>query len=217
MDRPKTLIFDFDGTLHNTLPLYFPALQRTIHWVCRQKNLLPRKISKSFAASLLGYSPQQAWQILFPHMEEDILHTAIQQVGQEMNRALLAGQGELYPHAKETLRQLKERGYTMFLVSNSTFRYLHLATEVYGLSSYFDKIIAAETFHYTAKENIFRSLLHNAPLPGAAIGDRRQDMIAAEDNHMVKIFCTYGFGKEEEGRTADIQIDAVHRLQTILP
>lgn len=216
MTEIKTLLFDFDGTLHNTIKIYLPALQQGFQWIAQKTDSRPKKITEEYAASLLGYPPMEAWTQLFPHVEKKLLLAAMKQVGDHMNLALQNHEGELYPRTRETLSYLQDRGYTMYLISNSSNSYLHIAADVFLLRPYFKEIIAAQSYCYQPKETIFQSVLKYEMPSFAAIGDRFHDMAAAEKNHMVKIFCSYGFGKAEEGKTAHFHLQSIDQLQNIL-
>ena len=39
----KTIIFDYDGTIHNTLGIYEPAFRETYQWLTKQKAVEERE------------------------------------------------------------------------------------------------------------------------------------------------------------------------------
>jgi phosphoglycolate phosphatase-like HAD superfamily hydrolase len=52
---------------------------------------------------------------------------------------------------------------------------------------------------------------------GAVVGDRLSDISAAKDNGLVSIGCNFDFAQEDELSQADIVIDDLIELQTLLP
>ena len=49
----KTIIFDYDGTIHHTLGIYEPAFRETYQWLTEQKAAEEREISSSEIAGWL--------------------------------------------------------------------------------------------------------------------------------------------------------------------
>ena len=43
----KTIIFDYDGTIHHTLGIYEPAFRETYQWLTEQKIAEEQKIASS--------------------------------------------------------------------------------------------------------------------------------------------------------------------------
>lgn len=55
----KTIIFDYDGTIHQTLGIYEPAFRETYQWLTEQKVAEEQKIASSkIAGCLYGYGDQ---------------------------------------------------------------------------------------------------------------------------------------------------------------
>ena len=52
----KTIIFDYDGTIHQTLGIYEPAFRETYQWLTEQKVAEEQKIASS---KIAGWTEQQ--------------------------------------------------------------------------------------------------------------------------------------------------------------
>ena len=50
----KTIIFDYDGTIHHTLGIYEPAFRETYQWLTEQKVTEEREIGSVEIAGWLG-------------------------------------------------------------------------------------------------------------------------------------------------------------------
>ena len=50
----KTIIFDYDGTIHHTLGSYEPAFRETYQWLTEQKAAEEREIGSAEIAGWLG-------------------------------------------------------------------------------------------------------------------------------------------------------------------
>lgn len=54
----KTIIFDYDGTIHQTLGIYEPAFRETYQWLTEQKVAEEQKIASSKIAGM-AWTEQQ--------------------------------------------------------------------------------------------------------------------------------------------------------------
>lgn len=212
------LIFDFDGTLHDSMRIYAPAV-RFCHRKLVEGGLLPdRVVPEEEIRGYLGLTAAQMWQQFAPNLTEEQHQTGSRTIYQEMARLTKAGVARLYDGAQDVLKELKESGHRLVFLSNCSVNYMDLHTRTFGLDQYFDEIYCAEQFDWAEKPQIVRQLI-----PGwdvrliIAIGDRFKDMeivrAASEPGEIplqngskpeIKtVFCTYGFGSPEEGKNAD--------------
>lgn len=210
-----TLIFDFDGTLHNTAVSYHKALAYGAR-AARSRGWGEISISRGQAESLLGCPPGEAWSRLAPGLDEVCRSELTALVGQEMDRLIVAGEGALYPQVHETLGYLQDAGYALYLLSNARVAYLQTALQAYGLTSYFCQAIAAESYDFAPKEKIIRELLPRLESPVVVVGDRHHDMQGALLNGLDCVFCSYGFGSAGEGAQATCRIGALQELRDLL-
>ena len=59
--RVKTIIFDYDGTIHNTLRIYEPAFRKAYQWLVEQNVVEEQKIESSRIAGWLGLNSKEIW------------------------------------------------------------------------------------------------------------------------------------------------------------
>lgn len=57
----KTIIFDYDGTIHHTLGIYEPAFRETYQWLTEQKVAEEREIGSAEIAGWLGFNSKEMW------------------------------------------------------------------------------------------------------------------------------------------------------------
>ena len=57
----KTIIFDYDGTIHHTLGIYEPAFRETYQWLTEQKVTEEREIGSGEIAGWLGLNSKEMW------------------------------------------------------------------------------------------------------------------------------------------------------------
>ena len=64
--RPS-LIFDYDGTIHDTLRIYEPAVEQAFQWLRRQGYAVPEASGKKIA-SWLGMNTRDMWNSFLPDL-----------------------------------------------------------------------------------------------------------------------------------------------------
>ena len=67
--RPS-LIFDYDGTIHDTLRIYEPAVEQAFQWMRRQGYAVPEASGKKIA-SWLGMNTRDMWNSFLPDLIGD--------------------------------------------------------------------------------------------------------------------------------------------------
>ena len=73
----KTIIFDYDGTIHDTLRIYEPAFRKTYKWLVDQNLAEERIIESSEIASWLGLNSKEMWDEFLPELAQIERHEAV--------------------------------------------------------------------------------------------------------------------------------------------
>lgn len=208
----KSIIFDFDGTLHETSKIYTPALKKGVNFLQDKGYLKDLKLTDDYASKFLGYSAKDAWKLIANSLPEDLIQKAMKIVGETMDENLKEGKGRLYKNAKKTLEILKNRGKDLYLLSNARVRYLDIATEVYDIKKYFKKIYASESFDFISKDEIIEKIQKEMEREIIVVGDRFHDIEGAEKNFLKSAFALYGYGNKGEGKNANYKISDISEL-----
>lgn len=213
--KKGTIFFDFDGTIHETMYIYGPALDKAKEYLDEHK--IPHKgLERELYHTYLGYNADDMWKMVMGGNDLETIHYVSSIVGREMNLNLDRGLGRLYPKTEETLMELKKRGYTLVYISNARNRYYEKVKETYKLERFFDGFLTSEMYNELPKEEILKSVMNDYPTPYSIVGDRFFDMVGGKKNNMTTIFCNYGYGKPEEGNDASYRIDSIDELLEIV-
>ena len=192
------LLFDYDGTLHDTAHIYIPAF-RLAYRSLVQRGLAPdQDFTDDVIKSWLGYSPKEMWTTLLPDQPWSRLMDASAVVTAEMVRRIADGQARLFPGTEETLQQLKNDGYHLLFLSNCKKAYLKQHQATFGLERYFEDFYCSEDYDYVPKYEIFLRIQKDHPGSYIIIGDRFYDLQIAEKYGLPAIACGYGYGREDE-------------------
>ncbi len=193
------LIFDYDGTLHNTAHLYGCAFRRAYERLVADGYAEKRYYSDEEMSRYLGMTADEMWQSFMPDLPPDIMKRTANEVGREMVNLISEGAAVLYDGIEEALSSLKDSGYTMVILSNCHDEYLQAHRNYFRLDRWFDGYYAAEKFGYIPKENIFQFIQRDFPDEKyIVIGDRESDFRVGTANGLKTVGCAYGFGNERE-------------------
>lgn len=111
----KTIIFDYDGTIHNTLGIYEPAFREAYQWLSEQNVVEEQKIEPAQIAGWLGLNSKEMWDTFLPELDQRYKDQASAIVGDSMVRQIRKHRAVWYPGAEEMLTALKNRGYHLVI------------------------------------------------------------------------------------------------------
>ena len=135
----KTVIFDYDGTLHNSTRIYADAFRIVYERMVEDGAAPKRDFTDDEITKWLGYSAMDMWQAFMPELSvEDRVYYS-KEIGQIMTEKIQNKQAVLYDGALETLAYLKNKGYHVLYLSNCG----HLFMSHHGFD--FDQIKKAIT------------------------------------------------------------------------
>lgn len=206
------LIFDYDGTLHQSMLTYAPAFRATCKMLADKGYMAEREFADEEISYWLGFNSTDMWNNFLPDVPADVRENARIFLGQDMGQRVENGEGALYPHAEEVLAELKSQGHNLIFLSNCRVKYMERHSRVFGLHRFFDYFYCCEEFDFIPKYQIFRlfSLQHKGEF--IVIGDRFHDIETAEKNGLKSIGCGYGYGKKVELSAADIIVDDITEI-----
>lgn len=208
-----TVIFDFDGTIHNTKHLYGCAFRKAYAMLVKEGYAPPRTYTDEDVSGYLGVSVPVMWQSFMPDLPQDIRHKASMMIGQEMIDGVERGEAVVYEGIFEALALLRQSGCRLLILSNCREAYMNAHRKALGLDNYFDGYFCAESFGFIPKEQIFPLLAERFPDTRYIMtGDRASDLQVGLTNHIPTIGCLYGFAEPDELSEADI---LVHTPQEI--
>lgn len=216
----SAIVFDFDGTLHDSLYIYRIALQRGYDWLVEQGKVPAREFSDDYIAANIGLTVQDAWARMCPDVPWSVTGEAAARVGATMRELIYDGTARLYPGVPHMLEQLKESGHELVFLSNCRTAYLEAVRISFGFDRWFSHYYAAEQYKEAPKEQIFEIIRNEVVGPYIAVGDRDKDRLLAEAHGLPFIGCLYGYGTQEElaGATCLVEnplaiVDAVAAIE----
>ncbi len=168
----KIAVFDFDGTLTDTKELYINAIYNSLK---SHSFIHPKKAVEAALGPKLEMTLENI---------QKFLPKTIFSIKSHVNDAISkkAGAIKLCPHVPESLKKLKEKGYTILLLTNSTGKFVRLILKKNKILKYFDRLFYAENF--TSKENAIKAIAKSYKISTSEIiyvADKLSDVRIAED------------------------------------
>lgn len=219
-----TLVFDYDGTINNTMAVYEPAIRETCGWLlenCHSEehsrvSAAVKDLSSERISRWLGMNAKDMWMDFMPFLDEDIRDQASARVGDHMKKLVLDHRAHWYKGAEQTLDMLHKEGYSMLILSNSKRIDGEIHFREFQMDRWFDTWYDCESFDWAPKTDIIKEVAKDYPGQLIVIGDRKSDIDAARSIGMKSVGCLYGYGTPEELSASDYQIADIKELPEIL-
>lgn len=212
----KTIILDYDGTIHNTLGIYEPAFREAYQWLVEQNVVEEQKIETAQIAGWLGLNSKEMWDTFLPELDQRYKDQASAIVGDSMVRQIRKHRAVWYPGAEEMLTALKNRGYHLVILSNCKVAYRKAHWEEFRMERWFEQFYDCESYGFCPKTEIVQEVIRDYPGPYLVIGDRRQDLECARSCKSPFIGCLYGYGEKGELDGADYFVKSVEEITGII-
>jgi phosphoglycolate phosphatase len=206
----RTLAFDLDGTLIDSLP----GIARSLHAAF---TAVGKTVPAGDLSRIVGPPIRRIALILDPSLEEG--------QAEEIARVFRSdydSQGwrstVLYSGVAEGLRRMQESGLRLFIVTNKPSLVTGQILEHFDLSAYFDAVFTrnARTPQYASKAEMLADLLNQFSVSASEavmIGDTQEDLEAAVVNRLRFVHAAYGYGTAS-GATA--VLNAFDEIQNLI-
>ncbi|WP_208588941.1 HAD hydrolase-like protein [Gracilibacillus suaedae] len=213
----QALIFDMDGTLFQTDKILELSLEDAFSRL-RSLNKWDTDTPIDKYREIMGVPLPKVWEALLPnHSVEERKQTDAYFL-ERLIENIRSGKGALYPNVKEVLSYLTDNNCSVYIASNGLNEYLKAIVNYYNLDNWVTETFSIQQIKSLNKSDLVQSIIKKyAITTGAVVGDRLSDINAAKDNGLVSIGCNFDFAQEDELSKADMIIDDLTELKTILP
>lgn len=177
----KAVIFDFDGTLADTLPVCFLAFE-SVFKKFDNRDVTSEEIKAMFGPSETG--------IIRENLKNKNYNEAIElyyEIYKERHKNIVQNNEDV----NALLRLLKTKGYKLGIVTGKARRSLDISLDCLGLHNYFDVMITGDDVEFPKPhpEGIFKALNYLDVLPNEAVflGDSDADIMAGKQANVLTI------------------------------
>ena len=210
----KLLIFDLDGTLADTLI----TIRDSVNMALEKHQLPPRSYDEVMWA--IGNGARELMRRSVPaelSTDGDFIDRIYEDYTEAYNKTFANIDG-CYPFVSEVLHTLKERGYTLAVLSNKPDFYTKRIVE--ALFSDGTVSFAAGQTSLPRKPDptvplMIAERFGVSPQECAFIGDSDVDVMTAKNSGMTAVACSWGYRPKEALQDADYIIDDARELLSI--
>lgn len=187
------IIFDLDGTLWDSAKTVVMGFNDEIALHSDTNYILTEEILKS----QMGKTAPEIAKVFFGELPEKRALELMALCAKRERMYLSECGGKLFPNLEETLIELKDMGFHLYIISNCECGYIETFMRVHELEKYFEDIECHENTGLTKGENIRliikRNNIENACYVGDTLGDYKSTAFAG----IPFIYAEYGFGNVE--------------------
>jgi adenosylhomocysteine nucleosidase len=206
-----------DGTLFQTDKILELSLDDTFNHL-RSINKWDTVTPIDKYREIMGVPLPKVWEALLPNHSNEVREQTDAYFLKRLVENIRSGKGALYPNVKKVFSYLKENNCSIFIASNGLTEYLKAIVIYYNLDNWVTETFSIQQIESLNKSDLVQSIIKKYGITnGAVVGDRLSDIKAAKENGLVSIGCNFDFAQEEELSQADIVIDDLIELLTILP
>ena len=210
----KLLIFDLDGTLADTLITIRDSVNMAL-----EKHQLPLRTYDEVMWAI-GNGARELMRRSVPaelSTDQDFIDRIYEDYTEAYNKTFANIDG-CYPFVSEVLHTLKERGYTLAVLSNKPDFYTKIIVEALfsdGIVSF----AAGQTSLPRKPDPTVPLMIAErfgvSPQECAFIGDSDVDVMTAKNSGMTAVACSWGYRPKEALQDADYIIDDARELLSI--
>ena len=212
----QSLIFDMDGTLFQTDKILEMSLDDTFNHL-RTLNQWDMSTPIDKYREILGVPLPKVWEALLPTHSDEIRKYTDDYFLKRLVENIRNGKGALYPNVKEIFSFLKENNCSVYIASNGLKEYLEAIVDYYELNNWVTETFSIQQIQTLDKGDLVKTIIKKYDIKSAAVvGDRLSDINAAKDNNLLAVGCNFDFAQADELAQADVVIDDLIELKTIV-
>ena len=204
MDK-QLLIFDFDGTLIDSVPDLADATNAMLTTL--GKETYPIETIRNWIGNGSRLLVERALVGKVEVLENELTVEEAdhaEQIFFEAYKNLSGSKTVAYPDVDNGLKKLKNAGYTLALVTNKPIRFVPKILQSFGWQDLFSEVLGGDSL--LTKKPDPAPLLHVcealnvAPEQAVMIGDSRNDILAGQNANMDTLGLSYGYNYGQDIR-----------------
>ena len=215
MNQYNILLFDLDGTLSDPKE----GITKSVQYALQKLNVYEPDLDK--LECFIGPPLQISFSEYYGFHEEKT-QTAINLYRERFKEKGMF-ENVLYPNIPSLLNSLKEQGYTLVLATSKPTIFAEEILKYFEIHHYFDCIVGSNLDGTrSSKTEIIQYILNTYKGHDSSefimIGDRKHDIIGANNSGIDSVGVIYGYGSLEEVKSSKPTYiaDSVEQLREII-
>ncbi len=194
----KAILFDLDGTLIDSAP----DLANSINYMLRelQQDTFDEKQIRSWVGN--GAKTLVKRALLANKKSDDKIAQDGLEIFLDHYKNNLCNKTVLYPSVKKRLKELKDRGFMLAIITNKPYDFISPILKKLEIDNYFEDFIGGDSLKFKKPDPtplLFMCDKLKVPIDQAImIGDSKNDILAARAASMSNIALSYGYNYNED-------------------
>ena len=178
---PDLVVFDVDGTLHDTFRWWTPVIRQGLQKFAAAEGIEIENPTEEFAESVVGMRDAGVWGPFLPEEHKHRWHDLRAVVVPLEVEEITSGTDYLFPGVRELLPHLRNLGVKVALASNCRTAYMNAVQQGQGLAAISDWQFCLDSPGVDDKCDMLRRALEAAGARRPVmVGDREPDWEAAQ-------------------------------------
>ncbi len=189
MDKLRVLIFDWDGTLVDSIKRIVAAMHMASD-ICA----VPRCTDEEVRA-IIGLAMPQAYDVLYPAADDADLKQRYIHAYSEQYLLLEEQPSPFYPGVLDALEHYRSAGYTLAVATGKSRRGLHRVLSGHNMVDYFDITRCADETRSKPDPLMLHEILNYCaatPEQAIMVGDSPFDLRMAKNANVPSVAVSYG-------------------------
>lgn len=196
------LAFDIDGTIYDCGDIIVDAFHEGIGQFMKEFPQYHLSVpDKESILSLVGMPTDLIFKRLFPGLEDSVYGLIENHCTISESRLVRKGGGRIFEGVYETLKKLYHDNYKLLVASNGRRPYIDAILSTHRLAEFFkEPMVVVNDKTIKSKTDIIRYYKENVSRDETLImiGDRSSDRLAAIENSIPFIGCSFGHAGDSE-------------------
>jgi phosphoglycolate phosphatase len=199
MNKYKVILFDLDGTLSDPKV----GITKSVQYALQKMNIVESDIDK--LECFIGPPLQVSFAEYYGFNEEETQRAIAYYRERFKEKGMF--ENKLYPNIPSLLFSLKEQGYILVIATSKPTVFAEQILKYFNIIDFFYSVVGSNLDGTrSSKTEIIQYILNQfkdyKPEEFIMIGDRKHDIIGANNTRIDSIGVTYGYGSFEEIRSS---------------
>lgn len=189
MNKLRVLIFDWDGTLVNSIERIVEAMH-----MASDMCAVPR-CSDAEVRAIIGLAMPQAYDVLYPHADDSDLKQRFIRTYSEQYLLLEEQPSPFYPGVQEALEHYRSAGYQLAVATGKSRQGLHRVLSGHKMLDYFDITRCADETRSKPDPLMLHEILKYCAVTSEQaimVGDSPFDLRMANNANVLGVAVSYG-------------------------
>lgn len=216
MNEKIYLAFDIDGTIFDVSPIAVDSFELGVaNYRVRSGKSGIKIPDRDKIINQLGIPIKNIFENLYPELASPVQAEIADLTTDAFVELIRMGGGTVFPDVENVIKSFHEQGFVNIVASNGRSEYVNAILETHGLLRYFSAPFIYPDATRPDKTSVVRYYIdYFSSARVIMIGDRSTDRVAARENGIPFIGCSFGHAGDDEISDADVIVHSFEEISS---